>query len=152
MEPSAIIAEIERLDNYDREQFNSLLAELKDSRLDKRNLARRSQYVADAISEICRQHLTVARWRALKIDTRAAELFAWLGDQTADLNETQTKGLVLVCVKAVAAQLRYKKQRVDLAGLLDGLDEIGVAMERAYPNYWESRLLHMLVQREEVAA
>ena len=66
------------------------------------------------------------------------------------LAEPQIEGLILLCLKALAALLRGEKRPVSAATLLDRIGDLGVAMERAFPGYWSSRLLYRLVRPAEV--
>jgi hypothetical protein len=154
MEIDDIMAAIAALEPYERQQFESHYAAFKEG--NQRELSRATQYVADAISEICRINLSPARWRKLGIDARSSEFYDWLGDQLTGLNETQIKGLVRVCLRVVAAYLRgaedYRRAPVDPAALLEGLKLIGLAMDVAFPGYWESRILYRLVPRAEIVA
>jgi len=146
MEPAAILAAIEALDPYDRRQFHAAYSQLG---VDKRHLSREQQYVANGLAEITRRHLTVAQYRDIKIDSRTAEIYAYLGDQIDGLAEPQIEGLILLCLKALAALLRWEKRPVSAATLLDRIGDLGVAMERAFPGYWSSRLLYRLVRPAE---
>jgi len=149
MEPAAILAAIEALDPYERRQFQAAYSQLG---VDKRNLSREAQYVANGLVEITRRHHRVAEYRDWKIDSRTAEIYAYLGDQIEGLAEPQIEGLILLCLKALAALLKAEKRPVSAATLLDRIGDLGLAMDRAFPGYWSSRLLYRLVRPAELMA
>lgn len=146
MTPEDIAAQIRLLDPYERRQLDSLLASEKD---EAKQLPREAQYLVEAIFEISRVRPPLAQLRKMQIINHTNELFDWLGDQITGLREVQIAGLVLVCLKAIAYDLRRRKLSVDPAALLAEIPRIGLAMDRAYPGYWEARMLHRLVPQAD---
>jgi hypothetical protein len=147
MELDDIIAAIEGLDRYERDRIEAKLADLKGG--NRSPLSREAQYVADALFDITRIHVAVVQLRKLQIDVQTIALYDWFGEQISGLNETQRCGLVLLCIRAIAAYYAARDLKADTKSLLDGLSDISRIMNIAYPGYWRSGLLPLLVPQAE---
>lgn len=150
MQRSAILDAIGELTADERRQLQAEIALLQGG--NREPLSRRAEYVRDAVFEITRERTPLAGLRKYKIDAQTTTLFDWYGEQIAELNETQVRGLVLLSIKAIAAYLGVRKERIDTVSLLAGISEISRAMEQCYPGYHSSRLLYRLVRRAELVA
>jgi hypothetical protein len=142
-----------------REQRERLVSSLQYANRTKRaseDLSPLQRCVAAALSRHCRgtseqaaiDMIGVGKFRIMCEDLRQ---FAEAGS-SGELHETQLRGLIEMCIRCLAEELRARRWAVTPRAFAESMARLGDAVDACFPGYANAGLLHRLVARVDSAA
>lgn len=143
-----LLEAVAQLSPDERRQFEARLTFSKQG--DSTRLDRRQQAVYDALAEVTRSRMPVAALvRDHKLRAKCEEIYDYLSAATTRLREPQVQGLVKICFECLADHLRGRSHPipVTMVTLLKHSDWLPVAVDQAFPGYYDANMLHRLVDR-----
>lgn len=140
--------DIMELTREERDQLMSALA-LSTSRT-REPPTRDEQIVLDAISEVLdvpvRTEKFLESYGRAKFSERAAEIIQFVSESRRALRAPQIRGLVEVCLRSLASDLRSREIPVSPRTILDNIGSMPRAVDRRFPGYAAAGLLHKVVR------